>query len=164
MNKFLENFAEAEKLARKTDHLLSVTYPLVPEKKLLLQILKEQKEALMKGINAILQYEHLKRNLTLSQDPKINFENFQNKCATKYSINQQDLKEILELLITAKQHERSDFEFIRHDKVVIITKSQGLLMVSSERLKQFQALLLRVLRKTKQKLYENIKESQQEKV
>ena len=73
MEKFLENLEKAKNITFTADHLIYVTYPLLKDKKLLLKILLETKNAIIYSLNAILQYEYLFKRIKLNTDPKINF-------------------------------------------------------------------------------------------
>ena len=59
MEKFLKDIQEAEKLIRKIDHMTYMTYPLIQDKRLILKIISETKNAIIKCINSILHYEYL---------------------------------------------------------------------------------------------------------
>ena len=105
MEKFFENLEKSEKIIQTAGHLLYVTYPLVKDKKLLLKILTEIKNGLASCINAVLQYEYLYGRVRLSQDAKINFKTFMEKCCPRYNISETEVKKVTEYLIKNSEDE-----------------------------------------------------------
>ena len=118
MEKFLENLRESEKIIKTADHIIYVTLPLVKDKRLLLKMLQEIKEAVVKSINALLQYEYLFKRIRLSKNARTNFKTFEEKCAPKYEIKEKELELILELLNLTERHKKSPMEFVRDNKIV----------------------------------------------
>jgi len=149
MEKFLENLEKAEKILQTASHLTYVTYSLVKDKKLLLKILSETKEAVANCINSILQYEYLYKRIRLSSDPKINLKTFIEKCAPRYNISQEDIQKILKLFELAEKHKKSPFEFVKEDKVVILSENMNSETVTIEKIKEFLVVSKDVLEKTK---------------
>lgn len=149
MEKFLENLYEAEKILLKIDHMLYVTYPLVQDKLLLLKILLETKNAIVKCINSILQYEYLYRRIRLSKDPKENLRMFKIKCAPRYNISVDEIKLILELFDTIEKHKKSPFEFKKDEKIIILSESSQPKVIVIEDTKQFLILAKGILEKIK---------------
>lgn len=150
MEKFLENLQEAEKIIQRIDHMLYVTFPLMKDKRLLLKILLETKIAVTKSINSILQYEYLYKRINLYQNSKRNFEIFQEQCAPRYSITKQEIKLILELFNLVEQHNQSPFEFIKNEKVVILSENLKVKTFTTEKTKEFLLLAKNILKKIKE--------------
>ena len=92
MEKPLENLKEAERIIKNADHMLYVTFPLIKDKRLILKILLETKTGITKCINSILQYDYLYKRITLRKDPRENFRIFENKCAERYSITKEVIR------------------------------------------------------------------------
>lgn len=151
MKKILENLQEAERTIRIADHLLYVTFPLVQDKKLLLKILAEINKAVMKNITSILQYEYLFKRITLFSDPKSNLRTFKEKCAPNYQISEDEIKILEELFDLAKKHKQSPMEFVRNEKVVILTNGNPDIL-TLEKVKEFLVLAKNILRNTKIKI------------
>ncbi|MFQ5532189.1 MAG: hypothetical protein ACE5ES_06245 [Candidatus Nanoarchaeia archaeon] len=150
MEKFLQNLQEADKIIRTIDHMFYVTFPLVKDKKLLLKIILEAKTAIKHLINSILQYEYLFKRATLYRDPKSNFKTFQQKCSKRYNISEQEISLILELFDIAEKHKQSSFEFIKNNKVVILSEDMSQKVLTVEKTKDFLNLAKGILQKTKQ--------------
>ena len=149
MEKFFENLEKSEKIIQTAGHLLYVTYPLVKDKKLLLKILTEIKNGLASCINAVLQYEYLYGRVRLSQDAKINFKTFMEKCCPRYNISETEVKKMLKLFNLIEKHKSSPFEFVRGDKVVILTENMNHETITIEKVKEFLNSSKNLLEKSK---------------
>ncbi|MAG79144.1 hypothetical protein CMI40_02100 [Candidatus Pacearchaeota archaeon] len=152
MEKFLENLEKAEKIVQTTDHMIYVTFPLFKDKRLLLKILLEIKIAVSSCINSILQYEYLYKKISLYKDPKTNFRTFEEECAPRYKISKEDIRLILELFDLVKKHKESPFEFIRNEKIVILSEDLRTRTLTIEKIKRYLILTKDILRKTKQSI------------
>jgi len=137
MEKFLENIEQAEKIIQTTDYLTYMTFPLIKDKRLLLKIISEIKIAIAKSINSILQYEYLYKRILLHKDPKLNFKTFKEKCAKKYNITEQEIKLILELFDIVEKHKKSSMEFLRKEKIVILSNNSEPRIITLEKTKEF---------------------------
>jgi len=149
MEKFFENLEKSEKAIQTADHLLSVTYPLVKDKRLLLKILTEIKNGLASCMNAVLQYEYLHGRVRLSSDSKLNFKKFLEKCCPRYNISETNVKKITKLFEIVKKHKASPFEFVKEDKVVILSENMASEIITLEKVKEFLDSSKIVLQKAK---------------
>ncbi len=149
MEKFLENIQEAEKTIRTLDHLIYVTFPLIKDKKLLLSIILEAKKAIATCINSILQYEYLYKRVNLYKDPLSNFRTFKEKCAPRYQITSGEIKLILELFDLVEKHKKSTMEFIRKERVIILSENLEQKTISFEGVKEFVILAKSILTKAR---------------
>ncbi len=156
MEKILETLQEVEKSVQTLDHMIYVTFPLIKDKKLLLKILLETKVALTKCINIILQYEYLYKRIRLHKDIKTNLRTFQEKCAPRYYINPQEIKRMQELFSLAEQHKQSPFEFVRNEKVVIMSENFKLKTITLEETKEFVILAKTIITKIKRTINPNL--------
>lgn len=152
MERYLEYLQEAERTIKIADHMLYVTFSLVKDKNLLLKILTEIKKTLINCVNSILQYEYLYKRVSLYKNPEENFRTFESKCAQYYNINKEEIKSILELLNITKKHEESPFEFLRGDKVIILSENSSPHVLTIEKTKKFLELAKNILKKTKTKI------------
>ncbi len=152
MEKFLENLYEAEELIKKIDHMIYVTYPLIQDKRLILKVVSETKNAIIKCINSILQYEYLYKRIRLTKDPKENLRIFKLKCAPKYDISLEEIKLILELFDLVEKHKKSPFEFRKQEKIIILSENSQPKVIVIENAKEFLALAKRILIKSKKRV------------
>jgi len=155
MEKFLENIIAAEKKIQIVDHMIYVTFPLIKDKRLLLKILQETKNAVTDCISSILQYEYLYKRITLYKNPKLNFKTFIEKCAPRYQITKEEINLILELFDFIEKHRESPFEFIKEDRVVILSNGLKPKILTVEKTKEFLMLVKNILRKIRETFKEN---------
>jgi len=155
MEKFLENIEEAEKTIRFVDHMIYVTFPLIKDKRLLLKVLQETKTAITNCISSILQYEYLYKRITLYKNSKANFKTFIEKCASRYGISKEEIKLILELFDFVEKHKESPFEFVKKEKVVILSENLKPKILTIEKTKEFLMLAKNILRKTRGTITKN---------
>jgi hypothetical protein len=155
MEKFLENIIAAEKKIQTADHMIYVTFPLIKDKRLLLKILQEIKNGVTNCISSILQYEYLYKRITLYKDPKSNFKTFIEKCAPKYKITREEINLILELFDFMEKHRESPFEFIKDDKVVILSNGLKPKTLTVEKTKEFLIIVKNILKKTHETFKKN---------
>lgn len=148
MEKIIYYIEDAEKRVRKSDHILYITFPLIKDKKLLLKVLLELKVAILDCINAILQMEYISKRINLSQDPKTNLRIFQLECAPNFNINEEEIRRIKDLITLAEKHKKSHFEFVKDDKIVILSENFQQDSISFEEIKDFLLLSKSILKKT----------------
>jgi len=148
MEKFLQNLQEAEKTIKTVDHMIYVTFPLVRDKKLLLKIILDTKNAVVKCINAILQYEYIFKRVKLYSDQKSNFRTFIEGCAPRYKIDKKDILTMLELFDLAEKHEKSSMEFVKNDKIVILSENMQQKTASQSDAKRFITLAKKIFKNT----------------
>jgi len=149
MEKFLENILTAEKKIQTADHMIYVTFPLIKDKRLLLKITQEIKNAVTDCITSILQYEYLYKRINLYKDSKLNFKTFIEKCAPRYRIKKEEINLILELFDFVEKHRKSPFEFVKDDKVVILSNGLKPKTLTVEKTKEFLIAVKNILRKTR---------------
>ena len=150
MEKFIEYLKTAEEKIQTIDHMIYVTFPLIKDKKLLLKILSELNITILNTINSILQYEYLYKRINLTQDAKTNLRIFAQQCAPRYQITEQEIKLILELLDLADKHKKSPFEFIKEEKVVILSENLKPATITLDKTKEFLIMGKNLLQKTRE--------------
>jgi hypothetical protein len=151
MDKFLENIQEAQHIVQTVDHLLYVTFPLIKEKKILIKIVIELKDAVTKCINSILQYEYIYKRVSLYKDPRTNYETFK-KCSKWYGISEKEIKSIEDLFRIVERHKQSSMEFVKNGKIVILSDDMAHEIITEEKAKEFLALSKSLLLKLKNRI------------
>jgi len=149
MEKFLEALASAEKNLQAIDHMVYITFPLIKDKRLLLKIIQEIKKVITSCITSILQYEYVYKRVNLSRDPHENFKTFSEKLAPRYCIKKDEIRLIQELFDFVEKHKESSFEFLKNDKIIILSNEMGSATLSLEKIKEFLNLAKSVIKKTK---------------
>jgi hypothetical protein len=148
MEKFLENLQEAQKIIQTIDHMTYITFPLIQDKKILIKIITDTKNAITNCINAILQYEYLYKRINLCKNAKTNFEIFTKKCCPYYKITPGEIDLIIKLFELVEKHKQSTVEFIRKEKVVILSENLKTETVTIEKTKEFLNLAKEIMKKT----------------
>ena len=149
---FQENFDQIEKRLRIAEHFLYLANSVFQDKKILLKILPELKDAITKTLNLILHYEASYKRILLSKDPQKNFEIFRRKCSANYHITLQEINKIQELFRIVQRQKTSTMDFIRGDKVVIFMENQEYEIITTEKTREFIHLAREILKKTKNKI------------
>ncbi len=148
MQKFLQNIQEAQKTIQVIDHMIYVTYPLIKDKKILTKLLIETKKVITNCINSILQYEYLYKRITLYQNPKTNFKIFKEQCAKRYEITPEQIEIIIDLFELVEKHKQSAMEFLKNEKVIILSENLQTETITIEKIKEFFNLSKEIMRKT----------------
>lgn len=153
MEKYQENLKEAIRHLQIADHMTYVTYPLVNEKRLLLKIFEEIYKTISYIINAVSCYESEQNKFLKSQTEEGNIENFINKFSKEYFISNDQIKKILEIIENHKRHKESAIEFVKRDKLIIMSDSLKIQMLNIEKIKEYltlsKELLMRVGKRIK---------------
>lgn len=152
MEKFLETLQKAEKTIQDADHIVYVTFPLIKDKRLLLKVLQETKNAMILCINSILQYEYLYKRIRIYSEASDNFRTFTEKCAPRYKITPEEIKLLLELFDLAESHKTSPFEFVKNGKIVILSNGLKPKTLTLESMKEFLILAKSILKKAGENL------------
>jgi hypothetical protein len=120
------------------DHMLTQTYPLVKDPKLLLAVIENTFLALTNAMGSVLYNERVYKRIPPFVD---NFENkfdiFRRKCAERYNIDREYLLMVREIKDIIVSHKTSPVEFARKDSFVICTESYRLKTITVEQLKKY---------------------------
>lgn len=154
MEKFQENLKEAIRALQIADHMTYVTFPLVKEQRLILKIFDEIYKSIIGCINAILNYEYLYKRIKLYRDTKDNMQTFIDKCAKNYTLNNEQIKKIKEILELNKKHKQSAMEFVKKDKIVILSDSLKTQILNIQIIKQYLLIAKELLMKVNEKMKE----------
>ena len=145
--KYTISIEKAKKNLQMADHLTYMTFPLVKENRLLLKVLDELYLSVFNTINSILQYEYLYKRIQIYKDPRENFRTFK-KLAEKYNLKEEQLNKIIEILNIGEKHKKSPFEFIKNNKIVIMSDNLKTTTLDIDKIKDFLLETKDFLRKT----------------
>ncbi|MBU3907087.1 MAG: hypothetical protein KKA64_02435, partial [Nanoarchaeota archaeon] len=81
---------------------------------------------------------------------------FIEKCAPRYRMNEQEIKSITNLINLAEKHKKSPFEFVRDEKVIILSENLKPETITLDKAKEFLLMSKSILRKTQETLKKNI--------
>jgi len=137
---------KAKSKIKVADHMLTQTYPLIMDPKLLLAVIDNLFLALVNGMTSILYYDRTYKRVPPFVE---NFENkfslFRDKCVPRYRLG----KEYLDLMMDVKEiiiaHSKSPVEFARKDSFVICSEKYRMKTIYLERIKKYVELTKRFL-------------------
>lgn len=140
MEKFQELKESAKKKIMIADHMLTQTYPLVKDVRLLLTVLENVFLALSYSMTSVLHYDRLfKRINAFPENFEGRFYFFRDKCVPRYKIDKEYLELIREIKDIIIAHKKSPVEFVRNDRFVICSENYRMKTVSVEQLKKYIA-------------------------
>ena len=150
--KFVKNLKNSEEILQTIDHIISVTYPLFKDKKILIKLMLELKIATLKIIESILQYEYIQKRIKLSKKSSENFKIFEKKSASKYQIDDKEIDSIKFIFKIAEKHKTSKMEFVRGNKVIILDEKSNYEILDLKIIKHHLKITKNILEKVKKKL------------
>jgi hypothetical protein len=147
--KYLTSLENAQKSLKIADHLAYVTYPMIKENKLFLQIISELSICTVYAINAVLQYEYYFKRITLFTDTDANLETFREQCVKRYGFTDNEVKILFEIMRLAKAHKNSPMEFVKDKNIVIMSDGMRTDTINIDKIKVMIATIKSVIGKSK---------------
>ncbi|MFH0867774.1 MAG: hypothetical protein V1831_00515 [Candidatus Woesearchaeota archaeon] len=136
MEKFQELRDAASKKLHLADHILTMTYPMVNDPKLLLSAIENLFLAFTYGMSSVLYYERtFKRIPPFPDNFTAKFELFREKCSRRYNIDQEYLKIMREIKEIIVAHKKSPMEFPRNQSLVICNGDYRMKTISANMIK-----------------------------
>lgn len=136
----MEKFQELSDLAKKklqlADHILTMTYPLVKDTRLLLAVVENIFLSLNYAMSSVLYHEMMfKRVPPFPDNFAAKFNLFKDICVDKYKIDHGHVKLMQDLKEIVISHKKSPVEFQRKDNFVICDGSYRIKTISTSELK-----------------------------
>ncbi len=126
--------AQAENKLKIADHLLSTTFAIVKDPKLLVSVIDALYQAMDIAITAILDFEKNFKTLEFKEHDKIEF--FRRKIITKYGLDPKIVDFYADLKLTLESHRKSGVEFTKKEKFVISDNDYNLKTLTYEDVKK----------------------------
>jgi len=138
----MEKFEELRDISKKkiqiADHILTQTYPLIQDAKLLLVVLENLFLALTNSLGSLLYYERALKTIPPFQDNfSSKFNMFKEKCAQKYNFSREQIIFIQDIKDIIIQHKKSPVEFTRKDSFVICSDNYNMEIISIDKIKGY---------------------------
>lgn len=138
----MENFQEALEKAKRNvhiaDHMLTMTWPLVKDPKMLLPIMDNLFLAMANSLSALIYHERYFKRIPPFQDTFMSkFNIFKEKCVPKYGIDKGIAADMLEIKNIICEHRKSPIEFARKDRYVICSKDYKMKTISMDDAKKY---------------------------
>ena len=137
MEKFVEYRDRARQNVRVADHMLTMTYPLVKDPKILVAVLENLFLATTNAMSCILHYERMFRRIPPFHDTfDSKFSLFKAKIVPMHDIDLKWVRFVAELKELVQEHRTSTTEFPRKDKFVMADKDYRLKTIDEKALKK----------------------------
>ena len=138
MEKFLELKEEAIKKIKTADHILTQTYPLVKDSKLLLAVMDNIFLSLTNAMSSLLYYERLSKKIPPFHDNFASkFNMFASKLVGKYKIKKEHVELLQEVKDIILEHRKSPVEFTRRDCFVICSDDYDMKSISIDKISRY---------------------------
>ena len=139
MEKFQELREAAKKKIQLADHILTMTYPIVNDGRLLVAVAENIFLALTNTMGSVLYYERLFKRVPPFHDNFSSKFNLSKEYAEKENIDAGYLRLIQNMKEIIVKHKKSPVEFTRKDQFVICNGSYKLHTISVSELKDYVA-------------------------
>jgi hypothetical protein len=137
MERYQELRDKAKATIHKADHMLTMSYPLLNEPKILVSVANSVMRGCDYAMTSLLEHERLFKRIPQYPD---NFDSklliFRDKIVPKYKINISHVKLVMELKEIAKAHSSSAVEFSKDKKYVMASEDYELRTLTSNDLKK----------------------------
>ncbi|MBI5389251.1 hypothetical protein HZB01_02625 [Candidatus Woesearchaeota archaeon] len=147
MEKFQESLEKAKRYHLIADHMLTQTYPLIEDPKLLMSVMENVFLAYANGMAALLYYDRLFKHIPpFNQDFDSKLFIFEQECLPRYKLSRNYLHQLREIRDAVLAHRKSPVEFRRKDVFVICTDAYDMQTITMDRIKTYlnkAALFLR---------------------
>ena len=151
MEQYEQNLKEAARHLQIADHMTYVTFPLINDHRLLLKIFDEIYGSIIGCVNAILNYEAMYKRIKLYSGINDNFNTFA-RIGKNYNLSNEQVKRIKELIELNKKKKKSAMEFVRQDKVVIMSDNLGTQVLDLITIKKYLLLAKELMMKVREKI------------
>jgi len=133
MEKFQELRDAANKKLKLADHILTMTYPMVKDPRLLLSSIEHLFLAFSYSMSSLLYYEQLFKRIPPFQDNFTSkFDIFKDKCSVRYNIDIEFTKIIQDIKDIIVSHKKSPMEFSRNDSLIICNGDYKMKTISAQ--------------------------------
>ena len=140
MEKVLAAKEKANKNIWVADHMLTQTYPIVNDPKLLFVILENVFLACTSAMAALLHYEYYHKRIPAFQDTfDAKFNMLKMQVAPRYNIKGEYITFLQEVKSLLLAHKKSPVEFVRKDVFVICSEDYALKTITVNEMKQYVA-------------------------
>lgn len=128
----------AERHMKIADHMLTQTYPLLKDPKLLLAVVENIFMAMRYSMEALLYFDrYYKRIPPFQENYESKFNMFRARLQQRYGILPEHVTTMQNVRELIMQHKNSPVEFTRGDRFVICSDSFGMKTIDVEQIKKF---------------------------
>jgi len=128
-----EAFEKARLHLRNADHMLTMTYPLVKDPKMLMAIADNLFKANMEATQALLYHERTQGLPPFHESPDMIIHTFQTSCSKKYNMTTDLISELQDITSARKS---APMEFARKGMFIIAAQDYTMKTLSEQKLKE----------------------------
>jgi hypothetical protein len=139
---------EIKRSLRTADHMLYVTYPVIKESRLLIKAFEEIHSVVSKLIELILKHEYHYKRVQLYSNPNLNLTVFEQRCAERYKLTEEDIVGIKQIIDIYQSHKSSPVEFVRQNKFVIMSDNLKTESITLPKLKTMLSAAKNLVKRT----------------
>ncbi|MBW2983649.1 hypothetical protein KY361_00880 [Candidatus Woesearchaeota archaeon] len=138
MEKFLELKEEAAKKLKTADHILTQSYPLVKDTKLLLAVMDNIFLGMTNAMASLLYYERALKSIPPFHDNFASkFNMFRSRLVDKYKIKKEHVSILEEVKDIIVEHRKSPVEFTRKGCFVICSDNYDMKAISADKINKY---------------------------
>jgi len=150
-----KSLKESIKHLQIADHMAYVTYPLVNDKRLLLKIFEEVYKSIMNSIDSMVFIEYPMKSI--NEVNEVFIQRFLKEFGKNYGLISERISKIFEIVEMNKRHRQSAMEFVRKDKIVIMSDSLKILTLNINKVKEYLLLAKELIIGINEKIREKTK-------
>ena len=138
MENYLQFLENAKKYAFTAEHLLTETYPVVKDPRMLLSVLQNAFSA-YKSCMMFMLYRDvaMKKIPPFENDFQAMFALFKARAERRYSISGDYIRIIEEISAILKEHKASPMEFSRHEMYIICSDNYKMKTITTQQLREY---------------------------
>lgn len=138
----MERFQELREISKSkiqlADHMLTTTYPLVKDARLLLVVLENIFLGMSSAMSSVLYYERVfKRIPPFPENFAAKLDMFRDKVQGRYNVDESYLSLIQTIKELILLHKQSPVEFVKQDRLVICSENYSIKTVTPEQIKNY---------------------------
>ncbi|MFC1753512.1 hypothetical protein ACFL96_09000 [Thermoproteota archaeon] len=138
MDNYFDSLKRAKRNIHIADHMLTQTYPLVKDPKLLIAVMDNIFLSMSNAMDSLVFYEREMKTIPpFHNSYESKFDILKLKLAGKHSIDKEQLMMMQDIKNMIVQHKKAPVEFARKDKFVICSEEYNLTSVSLQQMKNF---------------------------
>ena len=138
MDKYLQAIEKSKKDWQLADHMLTVTYPLVKDTKLLLPIIEKIFLSMANAMVAVLYFDRMYKRIPAFTDTlEGKFNAFKQHCVHRHNMDKSYVADMHEIKTIIVERKKSPIEFVRKDRFVICNENYRIRTLSIGDIKSY---------------------------
>ncbi len=134
--------SEAINEVKVADHMLTMTYPLIRDPKMLIAILQKLLNASNKALDTAIRLEYeWKRINAIPQNFNAKIDILRKGFIKEYNFTNQEIKTVKDIYRIILEHKNASIEFSRHEKFIISDNDYRLRTISVDQIKRYIPLV-----------------------